>query len=651
MARASTSAPQTDGSTPPAAQGETARAIGWGLATTLLLAALIAVGSRNLEHFDAALVAYTSAVLFATFGLTYRYTMWLQRPPTAVYWRRGWQAFFRKGFRVRNARVWVQRMVTEVAANRFILRRNRLRGVTHLLIMWGCLLAVAITFPLVFGWLYFRPVPDQLDWYRIVVFGFPTVSFPVGSALAFFIFHGLVWASFLVIAGVMLAMRRRMREEGRRRRAALRRGLPSPHPALRGQPHRADAHRQLHVDEGLRVQLHRHPARGDGHRHLPLAPVREVLPHLPAPGPARRRLLQGRGPRRRGRALPPLRPRVHVEDARRGPHRGRARAGLPLRGGRAGGALPVDLPPLPARLPLRGPGHAVAGTARGRAPARRSPAAPCPCPPTPTRAWAKAPWAPKTPRTSTRERRPRDHGIHQDRRRARDRSPPGRDHRALRAAPGLLEGHAPGHRRGAGPDREDALLLLRPAVRHSAPREGRGGHRLRALVRLPLQQGQALPQGHQAIPAGEPPRPAAPRLPEGRRRARRLPGDAVRGGHPAGRRRDRAHPVGARTRRVRHAVRREPHHREDVPDGQVRPHGAQDGQHRLQRPPVHGERRRGQQEGLRHRPGGQSLERHPGRRGGLDQRRQRRRVRAHHHGLRVAGPGARARRSSSWIRA
>src|SRR5690606_26737077 len=36
-------------------------------------------------------------------------------------------------------------------------------------------------------------------------------SFPVESWLAFLIFHGLVWSSFLVIAGVMLAMRRRMR--------------------------------------------------------------------------------------------------------------------------------------------------------------------------------------------------------------------------------------------------------------------------------------------------------------------------------------------------------------------------------------------------------------------------------------------------------
>ena len=193
---------------------EVLKATAWGLGVTAVLVILIIIGSRNLAHFDAALVAYTFAVLFATFGLTYRYAMWLQRPPTGMYWRRGWQAFFRRGFRVRNIGRWFSRVGSEVLANRFIFKRSRLRGLTHLLIMWGCILAVLITFPLVFGWLYFIPVEGDLEWYRVVIFGFPTFAFPAYSAVAFFLFHGLVWASFLVIAGVMLAMRRRMREEG-----------------------------------------------------------------------------------------------------------------------------------------------------------------------------------------------------------------------------------------------------------------------------------------------------------------------------------------------------------------------------------------------------------------------------------------------------
>lgn len=193
---------------------ESAGPIAWGLAATGGLGALIVAGSRNLEHFDAALVAYTFAVLFATFGLTYRYAMWLKRPPTAFYWRRGWQAFFRRGRRFRHAGGLAWHALSDVALNRFIWARGKLRGLTHLLILWGCALAVAITFPLVFGWLAFASEPADPATYRVIVFGFPTFTFPSHSPLAFVFFHGLVWASFLVIAGVMLAMRRRMRDEG-----------------------------------------------------------------------------------------------------------------------------------------------------------------------------------------------------------------------------------------------------------------------------------------------------------------------------------------------------------------------------------------------------------------------------------------------------
>src|SRR5690348_13577350 len=126
---------------------EVRRSVTRGLVATAILGSLILAGSRNLSHFDAALVAYTFSILFATFGLTYRYSMWLSRPPTALYWRRGWQAFWQRGWRLRNARFWLARASQDILANRFTLRRDRLRGFTHLLIMWGCILAVAITFP------------------------------------------------------------------------------------------------------------------------------------------------------------------------------------------------------------------------------------------------------------------------------------------------------------------------------------------------------------------------------------------------------------------------------------------------------------------------------------------------------------------------
>jgi hypothetical protein len=190
------------------------RALVTGLFFTGVLGALIVIGSRRLAHFDAALVAYTFATLFAAFGVTYRYAMWLQRPPTRMYWRLGWQVFSRPRRFAANLVELARRLAREVAANRFIFRRGRLRGVAHLCIMWGCILAAAITFPLVWGWIHFETVPGALGTYRAYLFGVPTSEFPLGSAVAFTVFHGLVWSSFLVLGGVIIAFRRRMIDHG-----------------------------------------------------------------------------------------------------------------------------------------------------------------------------------------------------------------------------------------------------------------------------------------------------------------------------------------------------------------------------------------------------------------------------------------------------
>src|SRR5712691_10738863 len=121
---------------------EKLKAIAWAILVTAVLGGMIVLGSRSLEHFDAALVGYTFATLFAAFGITYRYTMWLQRPPTALYWKRGWQVFFRPKHLGGNLVGLAKRAGVLFALNKFILNRGRLRGIAHLLIMWGCLIAV-----------------------------------------------------------------------------------------------------------------------------------------------------------------------------------------------------------------------------------------------------------------------------------------------------------------------------------------------------------------------------------------------------------------------------------------------------------------------------------------------------------------------------
>src|SRR6266550_5707286 len=63
------------------------------LAASAVLTVLIIVGSRNLEHYDAALFGYTVASVVAFGAVVFRYAIWLQRPATRVYWKRGWKLF------------------------------------------------------------------------------------------------------------------------------------------------------------------------------------------------------------------------------------------------------------------------------------------------------------------------------------------------------------------------------------------------------------------------------------------------------------------------------------------------------------------------------------------------------------------------------
>jgi nitrate/nitrite transporter NarK/nitrate reductase gamma subunit len=191
------------------------RAGAYATLSTALLVAAIVVGSRNLQHFDAALVLYTYAVVFATWGVTYHYAVWLQKPPTRMYWKRGWQLARERGA-LRSALRLSGLAGTHLLAQKFIRQRSVLRWWMHQLLFWGCLLAVAITFPLVFGWVHFGSSPDDQMTYVTYVFGFPVGSFRIRTAVSWLIFHGLDVAAVLVLAGISLALWRRMLDRGAR---------------------------------------------------------------------------------------------------------------------------------------------------------------------------------------------------------------------------------------------------------------------------------------------------------------------------------------------------------------------------------------------------------------------------------------------------
>ncbi|HET8736529.1 MAG TPA: MFS transporter [Pricia sp.] len=183
------------------------------LVASALVIVLVLVGSRNLQNFDAALFAYLVGTVFAVFGIAYRYSVWLQRPPTRLYWRRSMQFLFSKMFipyLFRSIRLFFR----NILAQRFIAHRSRTRWVGHFLLATGCLLAFAITIPLTFGWIHFELKPGDDVTYYAKLFGFQAGTFSLGSPLAFITFHGLVWCSVLVTIGAVIMMKRRFTDGG-----------------------------------------------------------------------------------------------------------------------------------------------------------------------------------------------------------------------------------------------------------------------------------------------------------------------------------------------------------------------------------------------------------------------------------------------------
>jgi len=186
---------------------------------TLLCVVISFYGSRKLQNFDPALIAYLFGTLFAVFGVIYRYCVWLQRPPTRMYFRRTWQLIFTGAFFVHAYTLLID-SIKNLLFQHFIYPRGKKRWIAHFMLATGCLAAFAITIPLTLGWINFTldPAtaldPGAVKLYNANFFGFKVMSFELGSVLAFLIFHALTWCSWLVIAGAVIFLVRRLTNAG-----------------------------------------------------------------------------------------------------------------------------------------------------------------------------------------------------------------------------------------------------------------------------------------------------------------------------------------------------------------------------------------------------------------------------------------------------
>jgi hypothetical protein len=187
-------------------------AAGFAVVAAAVLGLAIYVGSRGLLGFDAALVGYATATVFLAFGVTYRYLLWVRSPPARRYLMRGWQAFFSWRNFVRLPMVVPRALVSYLSFQTFLRSRSKPRWLAHQAVFWGVVLATLTTFPLTFGWVWFRASDAAGHRYVTYLWGFATVRFNPQSWSGWLVFHNLDVAAVLVLAGCAYFLWRRFRD-------------------------------------------------------------------------------------------------------------------------------------------------------------------------------------------------------------------------------------------------------------------------------------------------------------------------------------------------------------------------------------------------------------------------------------------------------
>ena len=172
---------------------------------TLALAIAVWLGSRAGRDLDPALFGYLGAVVVTTFALAVRVSAFWRRPASAFYGRARVAAFGDWS----RLRVALGSAGRDLAAQRFVAHRSRIRWIGHLMLSLGTLASFAITLPLVFGWLHFEA--EGQDVFRPVFAGIPLPSMPLDGLIAWLVFHALTIAGVAVAVGAVLLLGSRLR--------------------------------------------------------------------------------------------------------------------------------------------------------------------------------------------------------------------------------------------------------------------------------------------------------------------------------------------------------------------------------------------------------------------------------------------------------
>lgn len=169
--------------------------------TVSALVVLSFIGTRMFTHVDLNLYGYMVGTIVFLGGFFYRFIAWGERPPTKIFIKKGIKLLFKKST--------PKTSVEQLATYRFIWNRGIYRWTQHMLIGWGCILSCMVTFPLVFGWMYFT-MPEN-GYYTIVAMGMDVMTVKADGLIANLSYNALNISAIMVITGVCMALYRRLK--------------------------------------------------------------------------------------------------------------------------------------------------------------------------------------------------------------------------------------------------------------------------------------------------------------------------------------------------------------------------------------------------------------------------------------------------------
>lgn len=159
------------------------------------------IATKMFTHVDLNLYGYMVGTVVFLGGFFYRFIAWGERPPTKIIIKKGIKLLFRKST--------PKTSVEQLGTYRFIWNRGIYRWTQHVLMGWGCILSCLVTFPLVFGWMYFTM--DDNGMYNIILLGLSIMTVPADGLIANLSYNALNISAMMVIAGVCMAIYRRLK--------------------------------------------------------------------------------------------------------------------------------------------------------------------------------------------------------------------------------------------------------------------------------------------------------------------------------------------------------------------------------------------------------------------------------------------------------